>query len=405
MRRVLLVDAAAAALAGLQQALQQLRPQWHTATADSAAAALSLLAQQRFDAIVCAIGVPGLDAAHLLAQVRERHPNLVRLGLSDAAAGEAFQRAVPVTHQFLARPCNTDTLGEMLERICALRDTLQQPTIHELIGALKSLPAIPQTLQALSAAIAQPNAHAADITQIVSNDTALSVRILQLVNSAYYRRSAPVTSIQAAISYAGLEMIKSLALSACVFDAVEASPAAMQRLQELQGRSLRKAHFARMLLRESRHADEAFTAALLLDIGQAVLVLVAPAKFDQMIELARSSGRAWHEVEPQVFGAAHPEVGAYLLGLWGLPLDLIEAVAYHHTPSRVQHAHTSVLAAVHVADAVVDATADRPARLLDRLDASFVARTGVSRCLTAWNIHLDDDDRLAKSLGTGCTWP
>jgi len=110
-----------------------------------------------------------------------------------------------------------------------------------------------------------------------------------------------------------------------------------------------------MLLRESRHADEAFTAALLLDIGQAVLALSAPQKFEQMIELARTSGRAWHEVEPEVFGAAHPEVGAYLLGLWGLPLDLIEAVAYHHAPSRVQHAHTSVLAAVHVADAVVDA--------------------------------------------------
>jgi hypothetical protein len=65
----------------------------------------------------------------------------------------------------------------------------------------------------------------------------------------------------------------------------------------------------------------------------------------------------------------------------------------------VQHANTSVLAAVHVADAVVDAGADRPPRLLDRLDASFVARTGVSRCLTAWNIHLDADDLQAQRLG------
>jgi len=131
---------------------------------------------------------------------------------------------------------------------------------------------------------------------------------------------------------------------------------------------------------------------------QAVMALGAPEKFERMIELARSTGSAWHEVEPEVFGAAHPEVGAYLLGLWGLPLDLIEAVAYHHAPSRVQHANTSVLAAVHVADAVVDATADRPAKLLDRLDASFVARTGVSRCLSAWNIHIDADDLPAPRL-------
>jgi HD-like signal output (HDOD) protein len=393
MRRVLLVDPVPAALAQLHQALKQLRPQWDTAAAASAAAALSLLAQHRYDAIVCDIGVPAMDGPDLLAEVRDRHPNVVRLCLSD---DDAFLRAQPVTHQFLNKPCNVENLSEVLERICSLRDILQHPAIHELIGNLKALPATPHTFQALSSAIAQPNVHAADVAQIVSTDTALSVKVLQLANSAFYRRGVPVTSIQTAISYAGLEMIKSLALSACVFSALDASPTAIKRLQDLQGRSLRKAHFARMLLRESRHAEEAFTAALLLDIGQAVLALSAPEKFEHMIELARSSGRAWHEVELEVFGAAHPEVGAYLLGLWGLPLTLIEAVAYHHTPSRVQHAHTSVLAAVHVADAIVDATADRPAKLLDRLDANFVARTEVSRCLSAWNIHIDADDLQAQ---------
>jgi HD-like signal output (HDOD) protein len=399
MRQLLLVDGAPAALAKLQQALRTQRAQWDTVAAASGAAAMECLAQQRFDAVVVDLGIAAMDGPTLLAQVRDRHPNVVRLCLSDTVDDDAFLRAVPVTHQFLRKPCNADTLCDTIERICALRDMLQQPTIHALIGNLKALPATPHTFQALSDAIARPNSHAADIAQIVSNDTALSVKVLQLANSAFYRRGTPVTSIQAAISYAGLEMIKSLALSACVFSALDASAIAIKRLQDLQGRSLRKAHFARMLMRESRRADEAFTAALLLDIGQAVLALSAPEKFEQMIELARCSGRAWHEVEAEVFGAAHPEVGAYLLGLWGLPLDLIEAVAYHHTPSRVQHANTSVLAAVHVADAVVDATADRPARLLDRLDASFVARTGVSRCLTAWNIHIDSDDLQAQCLG------
>ena len=401
MRRVLLVDAAPAALAQLQQGLRQQQPQWDTVAAASGAMALASLARERFDAIVSDIGMPAIHGAPLLAVVRDRHPNVVRLCLSDSAEGEAFLCAMPVTHQFLSKPCNVETLCDMVERICALRDILQQPAIHELVDNLKSLPATPQTFQALSAAMARPNAHTADIAQIVGTDTALSVKVLQIANSAFYRRGVPVTSLQAAIAYAGLEMIKSLALSACVFSAIDASPIAGRLLQDLQARSIRKAHFARMLLRESCRADEAFTAALLLDIGQAVMALGAPEKFEQMIGLARATGRALYEVEPEVFGAAHPEVGAYLLGLWGLPLDLIEAVAYHHTPSHVQHANTSVLAAVHVADAVVDAGADRPAKLLDRLDASFVARTGVSRCLTAWNIHLDADELQAQRLGAG----
>ena len=193
MRRVLLVDAAPAALSQLQQALLLQRSQWDIAAAPSAAAAMASLAQKRFDAIVCDVGAPAVDAAQLLALVRERHPNVVRLCLSASVDGDAFQRAVPVTHQFLSKPCNAENLCEVLERICSLRDILQHPAIHALIGNLKALPATPQTFQALSDAIAKPNAHVAAITQIVSQDTALSVKVLQLANSAFYRRGAPVT--------------------------------------------------------------------------------------------------------------------------------------------------------------------------------------------------------------------
>jgi HD-like signal output (HDOD) protein len=116
------------------------------------------------------------------------------------------------------------------------------------------------------------------------------------------------------------------------------------------------------------------------------------------MKIARETTRPWHEVEREAFGVAHPEVGAYLLGLWGLPLELIEAVAYHHTPSRVQHAQTAMLTAVHVADAVVDATADQPEKLLDKLDAAFVARTGVNRCLMEWNIDPEEDAHTAQVM-------
>jgi HD-like signal output (HDOD) protein len=262
-----------------------------------------------------------------------------------------------------------------------------------LIGKLQTLPAAPQTFEALSAAIAQPSAHAAAISDIVSNDRALCVKTLQIVNSALFRRTGTITSIQAAVAYVGLEMLKSLALSACVFHALDASPVTGRLLADLQLRSIRKARFARLLLEDSHGADEAFTAALLLDVGEAVLALSAPSQFEHMAALARERDAPWHEVEPECFGVAHPEVGACLLGLWGLPLELIEAVAHHHCPSRVQHAQTRVLAAVHVADAIVDATAEQPARLLDHLDSAFVARSEVTRYLAAWNIDPAADTR------------
>jgi HD-like signal output (HDOD) protein len=395
---ILFVDRGALARTGLAQSMGRLRPEWQAVFVDSEAAALERLAVERFDAVVCDNDLPDLNGAQLLTRVRDLHPNVVRLCLSTSMDDEGFLNAVPVTHQFLRKPCQADTLCDLVERACTLREILHNEAIQGLIGKIKHLPTTSRTFDALSKAMAKPNAHTHDITQIVSGDTPLCIKILQIVNSGFFRRSAPITSVKAAITFAGLEMIKSLALSACVFNSLDASEAASRLLHDLQSRSIRKANFARALMDEGRHADEAFTAALLLDIGQAILALSAPEKFDRMIAVARSTGRPWHELEPDYFGVAHPEVGAYLLGLWGLPLDLIEVVAYHHQPSLVQHPQTDVLAAVHVADAVIDATPEHTSKLIDRLDAQFVQRTEVSRWLAAWNIDTEADALVAQRV-------
>lgn len=398
MMRLLFVDDDPLALEELRRELVHARLLYDAVYVDSGEAALMALTGGEFDAIISDLRMPGMDGAALLAKVRDQYPNVVRVCMSGAIDDADFMRAIPVTHQFLSKPCIGEALRDVVERACALRSILHHQGIRALVGRLNSLPATAATFQELSDAMTEPNMHTADISRIVSKDQALCIKTLQMVNSAFFRRPSPITSIQAAVQFVGMEMIKSLALSACVFNALDASPVASRLLKDLQTRSMRKAHFARTLLKDSRHADEGFTAALLLDIGQAVLALCSPEMFAEVMQIARESKRPWHEVEREAFGVAHPEVGAYLLGLWGLPLELIEAVAYHHTPSRVRHAQTAMLTAVHVADAVVDATADQPEKLLDKLDAAFVARTGVNRCLMEWNIDPEEDAHTAQVM-------
>ena len=96
---------------------------------------------------------------------------------------------LPITQQFLRKPCSSDGLRELLERACSLRSVLHNRATLDRIGRLKSLPTTPQTFQALAAATAREDAHLADITGIVSKDTALAVKTLQIVNSAFFRRS------------------------------------------------------------------------------------------------------------------------------------------------------------------------------------------------------------------------
>jgi HD-like signal output (HDOD) protein len=400
MMRLLFVDDDPLALEQIRRELAHARLQYDVVFVDSGQAAMAALDGGEFDAVISDLRMPLMDGPELLAQVRNRYPSVVRVCMSGAVDDADFMRSMPVTHQFLSKPVVGEALRDVVDRACSLNSILHHQGIRALVGGLNALPATAQTFNDLSEAMTQPNAHTADISRIVSKDQALCIKTLQIVNSSFFRRRAPIMSIQAAVTFVGMEMIKSLALSACVFHALDTSPVASKLLRDLQARSLRKAHYARALLKESRHADEAFTAALLLDVGQAVLALCSPETFSEVILIARESKRPLHEVEKEAFGVSHPEVGAYLLGLWGLPLDLIEAVAYHHTPSRVKHTQTAMLAAVHVADAVVDSTADQPEKLLDKLDAAFVARTGVNRCLAEWNIDPDEDAHSAQQMVT-----
>jgi HD-like signal output (HDOD) protein len=389
LRRVLLVDQQGA-IAAQGSGARTARAGWELVCVPNGEAALAQLRTGRFDALVSDLGSPGLDGAELLARVREQHPSVCRLCLSDGLEDAAFVDAVPVTHQFLRKPYHPDALYEMVERVCSLREILQNQAARDFASKLKSLPHTPQTFNSLSEAIGQPNAHTAEITGIVTQDTALSVKVLQIVNSAFFRRGAAITSVQAAVNYVGVEMIKSLALCGCVFNALEATPRASSLLLDLQTRSLRRAQVARELMKDSHFADTAFTAALLADIGQAVLALGSIAQFERMHSVARQRALPCHEVEPEFFGVAHPEVGAYLLGLWGLPLELIEAVAYHHTPHRIQHDGIEVLTAVHVADVMVESGADQRAALrIEQLDGAFAARPQVARWLRSWKINTE----------------
>jgi HD-like signal output (HDOD) protein len=210
--------------------------------------------------------------------------------------------------------------------------------------------------------------------------------VLQLVNSAYFGLSHRVTSIQQAVLYLGVELLKGLVLTAQVFGLFEQAPVPGFSLDHLQEHSLLTARVARRLARDRDTAEEAFTAAIVHDVGQIVLAQGFPLRFANVIQAVGESGRPRPDVERDEFGVSHGEVGAYLLGVWGLPFSIIEAVAYHHSPGRVTVGARDLLAAVHVADCVVDeATEARSGDPAPRgLDVDFLQGIGWTVDLPRW---------------------
>jgi HD-like signal output (HDOD) protein len=385
--RILFVDDEVAILDGLRDLLRKERRRWEMAFAVGGAEALEELARRPFDVVVSDIRMPGMDGAQLLTTVKDLYPSVSRIVLTGHADRDAAMRVLPVAHQFLTKPCDAGALRVAIERTQALHALLASQEIRDIVGRLHSLPSVPKTYLELTEAARDPNKGLGDLTAIVQRDPAMSTKVLQIVNSAYFGSMQRIASIPQAVMHLGIELLKGLALTGNVFATLGRAPIEGFSLEALQQRSLESACLARRFVEDPRHAEEAFTAALVHDVGQIVIAMGLPKAYQDIVREARQSSRPRHAVELERLGVTHAEVGAYLLGVWGLPFSIIESVAYHHRPSALGVGPCETLAALHAADALVDPPV---AGVEAELDLAFFDRVGLSDRLPAWRRIADD---------------
>ncbi len=351
MKRILFVDDELGVLEALARMLYPLRAEWEMAFVPSGEAALAELERAPFDVIVSDMRMPGMDGAALLGRVEKRFPEIVRIVLSGYSEVEAALRVVPVAHQFLAKPCEAEKLREVVARSCALQALLSEELLRAAVAGIGALPSVPQVYAELTRALADENTPVADVARIVERDIALCAKLLQLVNSAFFGLPRRVTSIRSAVAYLGTNLLKNLALSLGVFRAFEgANLRAGFSLEAEQRHALLVASTARRMLDDPRQAEDAFCAGMLHDIGRLVLAANLPEQFSRVLDAMRREGAPAPQVEAKLLGASHAEIGAYLLGIWGLPYPVVEAVAHHHRIERVEQRSFDATGAVYVAN-------------------------------------------------------
>ncbi|MGH9595044.1 MAG: HDOD domain-containing protein, partial [Bryobacteraceae bacterium] len=355
MKRILFVDDEPRILDGLQKMLQPHEDQWEMAFAPGGQAGLAMMEAASFDVIVSDMRMPGMDGAELMRLVRERHPNAVRIILSSQTELESAYRAVPVAHQFLLKPCDPDALGIAIERATSLFEVLNSKMLATMLGSMQELPSLPRTYYELRETLAKPDVSLEEIEAIVEQDIAISAKILQLVNSAFFGVRREISTVKMAVSFMGLDILQNLVLSVEVFRAYELSQFVPGfSFEALQRHSQLTAQIAARLEAGREPAGTGVVTGLLHDLGELVLAERTPAHFARAIEGAHREHCPLYEAEEKLIGISHAEVGAYLLSLWGLPCPIVEAVAHHHHPQRVPSKSLDTLAIVHIADVLAD---------------------------------------------------
>jgi len=389
MKRILFVDDEPKVLQGLQRMLHPMRHEWEMAFAQSGPEALGALAEQPFDVVVSDMRMPGMDGGELLTEVMQRYPETVRIVLSGYSEKETVLRSVGPTHQYLAKPCDPESLKRVIVRAYALRDVLANDALRQIVSQMQSLPSLPQLYAEIVEEVRSPDASIKKIGGIIRKDVGMTAKVLQLVNSAFFGLRRHVSDPAQAAGLLGLDTLEALVLSVQVFSQFDGARASGLCLDTLWNHSVATGTLAKNISAaencEASLCDHALMAGLLHDVGKLVLAARLPEQFRQTVTLARDQGATEREAEREVFGTTHAEVGAYLLGLWGLPNPIVEALAFHHRPNECMETVFAPLTAVHAANAlehkVCTAAEDRNGSLLD---ADYLARIGVVERLPAW---------------------
>lgn len=388
MQRVLFVDDECRVLEGLRRMLHSLRKEWDMSFATSGVEALEIMARAPVDVVLTDLRMAGMDGAKLLAEVQNRYPETVRLVLSGQADPELALRSAAVAHQSLTKPCSAETLKGTVSRALALRNVVASPLLKQLISQLASLPAMPGLYVDLIEAVESPWTSLQQVGAIIESDIAMTAKILQLVNSAFFGIGRHIASAGEAVTYLGVETISKLALCVQLFSQFRISGLPRFSIEGLWRHSMATATLSRRIA-QSENAPknlvrECMTAGLLHDVGKLIFASGLPERYNEMLTLAESRNITQTEAEREIFGATHPEVGAYLFWLWGIPVDLIEATAFHHNPADGMARTFTALTTVHVANALQyegRASAGGPTV---QVDQGYLAGLGLTDSLPKW---------------------
>jgi len=385
---VLFVDDDSRVLQGLRRMLHAERHHWTMQFAASGREALTWLERMSFDALVTDLRMPDMDGVELMTLAMQRHPEVARIVLSGEIDPSAGFKSVRCAHQFIAKPCDAEALKGALTRAFALRRLIGDHRMKALLSRLETLPSQPALYTEVMAAIRSPNSSCRTVGALIARDAGMTAKILQLVNSAFFGLAHRIGNAQEAVALLGTDTIKALVLGAQVFAQFDSKRIQALGLDTIWQHCLATSQCARTISAAEKLPRalqaEAFTAGILHDVGKLVLAQNFPEAYAEILQQSQMLGRTLSDREAERFGASHAELGAYLMGLWGLGEGIIDSIAGHHGLSSPTPA-APVTAVVYAANAMEHLFSAGSAEAATRaVDPAVLAQLNIADRFAQW---------------------
>jgi len=335
MKRILFVDDDVNVLNGLRRGLNSMRGEWQMEFAHSGEMAMGILEKMQPDALITDVRMRQMGGFQLLREVQEAYPHILRIALSGQTEQDALAQSLTSTHLFLPKPCDAEFLKHRVRNILARGDKLRDPMLKSLVARLRGVASVPQLFGEIVALFNSDNSEIDRIAPLVAMDMGMSATVLHFVNSGYFGPGAVTSNPERAVRWLGLETVRDLILRHGLCYPFDGNGFEYFDLSNLWNSSVSTAASACAIgfsrSKDTVLADDSYAAGLFHDIGQVVLASVLGPFYDGVIGQAISRGEPLPTIEREMIGSTHAEVGAYLLGLWGMPDTVVAAVESHHS--------------------------------------------------------------------------
>lgn len=391
-KTILFVDEEEYARKALQRAFRDMHAEWTIRFAVDPGKGLETLAAEPVDVLVTEMVFDGQGGLDFLDAVRRNFPHTVRIVLSGYVDRDVLLKSADLAHQYISKPCDDNALKATIARAFMLKDLLDLAPLEQVLTRIGALPSLPARYMELMEVLQAEEVSIQRVADIVAQEPGLVAKLLQLVNSSFFGRPQRVSTAAKAVSLLGLDLVRAIVLASGTFDQFKRLRVKGIAIDAMWTHAAATAAMAKAIAQagglDAKTVDTAFTCGLLHDIGKLLIAAHLSVPFKEIVARMKKEGCSMASAEMAVLGTTHAAVGAYLLGLWGLPADLVDAAAAHHTPGTQGGRGLDGVVITHIANGFANAGKDLgdPRRPIDGLDYAFLEEAGLMASVQQWRV-------------------